>query len=295
MAFAIPDYESGGGGDTELAYSLRNESKDTGWYKSWPYAFRANMDGVLKVFYLPINPQNISIVTNFATNVIATLYSTVEEHSEVRYYDITIQGTTGFVPTYNKEYFDSGQIEQTKNTRKNYSTSNVLSDVAGGFMKRTLALAQAAKNAVSDLKGDREHEAGVFTDNNGYVAFHNFYRFLLKYKKYAANMKERTKTTPEPLVFLNYKDNNQYSCAIQRFSLERSAENPMLYNYTIQMRAYDLKTISQNIDPSTLTSRYESMGLAGTSKSIAAKIAAKIRLAKNGINAARNLVGSVGR
>jgi hypothetical protein len=274
-------------------YSLRDEKGDSGWYKSWPYAFRANIDGKSKIFYLPISPQNINITTNFATNVIATLYSTVEEHSEVRYYDITIQGTTGFVPTYNKEYNDTGKLEQSKNTRKNYSTSNIISDAAGGFMKRTLALAQAAKNAASDLLKPRSHEAGVFTNNNGYMAFHNFYRFLLKYKQYAANMKERSKL--EPLVFLNYKDNNQYSCVIQRFTLERNAENPMLYNYAIQMRAYDLKTISKSLDKKSLTDRYVLMGLSETKKSLAAKVAEKVRLAKNGVNAARNLVGSVGR
>ena len=285
-----------GSSDKDQVYTLRNDSGDKGWYRSWPYAFKANINGTIKIFYLPISPQNINIVTNFATNIIATLYSTVEEHSEVRYYDITIQGTTGIVPKYYKEEtYKDGSFEGSKNYRKNYSENGgiIQSDIAGGFMRRTVALAQAAANAASDLLFGRKHEAGVFTDNNGYMAFHNFYRFLLKYKKTAADLVE--KQDKPLLVFLNYKDNNEYSCSIQRFSLERSAENPMLYNYTIQMRTYDLKTISSGIDMDKLGGRLTAMGLKDSGKSLAAKLATKVRLAKTGINAARNLVGSVGR
>jgi hypothetical protein len=282
-------------------YSLRSEKSDKSWYKSWPYAFRANdVDTGIetpsdKIFYLPISPQNLNITTNFATNIIATLHSTVEEHSEVRYYDIVIQGTTGFAPAYFEEQYADGEsmFEKSDNVRSNYSISDTLNGTAGGFMRRTMALAQAVKNTASDILEPRKHEAGVFTNNNGYMAFHNFYRFLLKYKQSATTRKERSKKPP--LVFLNYKDNNQYSCVVQRFTLERSAENPMLYNYTIQMRGYDLKTISKAIDESSLTDRYTLLGLKETTKSLAAKIAAKVRLAKNGVNAARNLVGSVGR
>jgi hypothetical protein len=270
--------------------------QDKGWYKSWPYAFVANINDKQKVFYLPISPQNLNITTNFATNIIATLHSTVEEHSEVRYYDIVIQGTTGFVPLYNKEsnFSSPMNLKTSINSRKNYGGSIIQSDAAGGFMRRTMALAQAAANSASDLLIPRVHEAGVFTDNNGYVAFHNLYRFLLKHKTSITNTTKRSETPP--LLFLNYKDNNQYSCVVQRFTLERNAENPMLYNYQIQMRGYDLKTIAKRLeDEGGLTNRYELLGLKETSKSLAAKLAAKVRLAKNGVNAARNLVGSVGR
>ena len=282
-----------GSTSTSESYKLRDETNDINWCKSWPYAFRAKLDNETKIFYLPISPQNINIITNFATNVIATLYSTVEEHSEIRYYDITIQGTTGFVPTYYHEYDASGLDKTSKNSRENYGSSSILSDATGGFMRKTIGLINAAKNAASDLLIEKKHEAGVFTDNNGYVAFHNFYRFLLKHKKSAANMTEENKD--ELLTFLNYKDNNQYSCVIQRFALERSAENPMLYNYSIQMRAYNLKTISDVLKSENLTDRYTVMGLNDTKKSVAAKISEKIRSAKQAINATRSLIGNAGK
>lgn len=275
------------------AYPLRNKDSDKYWYKSLPYAFLATIGNERRMFYLPISPQNLNITTHFATNVIATLHSTVEEHSDVRYYDITIQGTTGFAPKFYKEVDTVGfNINGQSSGRESYGGS-ILSDLnAGGFMKKSIALAQSIGNTASDLFNQRTHESGVFTDNNGYVAFHNFYRFLLKYKKAATNMKEQSKT---PLLeFINYKDNNQYSCAIQRFVLERNAENPMLYNYQIQMRAYNLSTIENNVSVERIDA-IEKLGLKETKKSLAAKISEKVRLAKNGVNAARNLTGSVGR
>jgi hypothetical protein len=47
------------------------------------------------------------------------------------------------------------------------------------------------------------------------------------------------KNTPlTPLYFVNWKDDECFSCVINTFSLTRSAENPMLYMYEIHMRAY---------------------------------------------------------
>ena len=47
------------------------------------------------------------------------------------------------------------------------------------------------------------------------------------------------------LCFINYKDAMMYNVVIQTFQLMRSAEDPMLYNYTIVMRAYNLRGIAE--------------------------------------------------
>ena len=59
------------------------------WYQALPYGVRyRDKDGKTADFYLPLAPSNIQITTHFATNVIPTMYGTVEEHSEQRYFDI---------------------------------------------------------------------------------------------------------------------------------------------------------------------------------------------------------------
>lgn len=270
------------------------------WYQSKPYAFKAKRDAQSFVFYLPINPKNINIVTHFATNVIATLYGTVEEHSEQRYFDITISGTTGFAPQFSSE-----KVSTPKGGRKRYDDFSVFS-ITGGFAGKTVGKLQNALNqakiASSTIGNTNNYKTGVFNNSSGYVAFHNFYKFLLQYKKdtvasgsLANQPKESMESgssTNAPLLFVNYKDNNQYSCAIQRFTLERSAEDPMLYNYSIQMRAYNLSSITSGRPPE-LRDRYKDLGLDEV-QSIAAKAKVAINAGKSALASARGAVKTIG-
>lgn len=231
--------------------------KASNWYSSLPYAFKADINGSMRIFYLPISPQNLTITTHYATNVISTLYSTVEEHSEQRYFDIVIQGTTGFAPRYVNSSSLGSQPTQNSG-RESYSAFNI-SSLLGGFFSKTLGKLDKAANQVKDvvnaIKGRPANgfEPGVYNDVSGYIAFHNLYLFLLNYKKSAAQGKEAVAQADDEAVdesvlyFINYKDNNQYSCAVQTFTLERNAQNPMLYNYVIRLRAYNLTSIVDKI------------------------------------------------
>ena len=278
------------------------------WYQSKPYAFKAKRGSQSYIFYLPINPKNINIVTHFATNVIATLYGTVEEHSEQRYFDITISGTTGFAPQFTEETQVTKTATPTpigSSGRKRYDDFSV-SSLAGGFLGKTVGKIQNALNqantALNTLGNTNNYKTGVFNNSSGYVAFHNLYKFLLQYKKETvasgslANSPVEsmgsTQAPNPPLLFVNYKDNNQYSCAIQRFTLERSAEDPMLYNYSIQMRAYNLSPIISET-PLKLKNRYEDLGLDST-LSIAAKAKVAINAGKSALSSARGAVKTLG-
>ena len=290
------------------------------WFKSLPYAFKANINGKSYLFYLPLNPQNLNIVTHYATGVIATLYSTVEEHSEQRYFDITIQGTTGFSPKYSSSYSSTPQSDklsaETNPGRSSYSDGAIFGGHAGGFFAKTLGkinqAANQASNTLNSLLGQsRPYQTGVFLNTSGYMAFHNLYRFFLDYKKSAstsAPVKNNdigiSGTVPDnfsiasinnntsPLYFLNFKDNNQYSCAIQRFVLERSAENPMLYNYSIQLRAYNLSPISAT-EEFSLKDRLVELGLT-TKPSILSRFKLAVRDAKSAVNSVGGALTTLG-
>lgn len=254
------------------------------WYKQKPYAFKfTDTFGTTTTFYLPISPSNISINTHFATNLIPTMYGTVEEHSEQRYYDITISGTTGMVPRFydtvaNQTGASAGAKPSSEIGRASFSVNTF---GLGGFFKKTQALIQNTLNQALDLLGDPNGSTGVDLSKTGYVAFHNLYKFLLVYKKDAAGEYGSGANTRAPLKFVNYKDNNQYNVVIQNFQLSRDASQPMLYNYNITMRAYNLKTADApdtNID---LDSRAAELGLDGIKTSLFAQLANKARQAKN--------------
>jgi len=273
------------------------------WYTAKPYGFKATFkNGGTAVMFLPINPNNLTITTNFATNVIATLYGTVEEHSEVRYYDITIAGTTGMAPRFvAPEVKLGGNVDPgaayTSTRRKGRSSFEVVNAFnvnTGGFFAKSIALAlQTANKAVDLIKGAPPAISGLNPENSGYVAFHNLYRFLLQYKKDASGTSGTGGTrTKHPLTFFNYKDGNQYDVVVRGFTMVRSVENPMLYNYTIQLRGYNLQSSSRKEVNEDLTKRLADLGLNGVDgssllgdiKSASSKIKGIIGSAVGGIN-----------
>lgn len=306
------------------------------WYKSLPYAFKSTSKNSLGIsgdtyFFLPLNPKAINITTHFATNVISTLYGTVEEHSEQRYFDIVISGTTGFAPKFMGRFpkntvnieeiasvgldYGNPQLNVTSRPgRKKYDNFSI-TDIAGGFFPKTLGkidnALQQARNIGKILTDDNGYEVGVTNWSSGYLAFHRFYKWLLNYKMMAYDpseskvnsgftvgtkesfIKDSNSSSDKPLLqFLNYKDNNMYDCAISRFILERSAESPMLYNYTIYMRAYNLKPLT-NVATPELKERYKDLGL-DSKLSFAAKMKLTINEGKGVLSTGKSAISTLG-
>jgi len=276
------------------------------WYKALPYGFRfVSRSGESKYIFLPISPQNLSIVTHMATNVHTTLYATVEEHSEQRYFDIVIEGTTGIAPEYpaykskltgspnnpiatplNDGNQSSPEAILPVSSRYAYPDKTFIdAGLLGGFGGKTIGVINSIEKNVNQLlNGGKNEQIGVADHVSGYLAFHTLYQFLLKYKQDTASGGAYTKNL-HPLYFLNYKDNNEYKCAVQRFVLKRDISNPMLYKYQIVMRAYDLRTIGQDDKINSdriLGIRRELLGLNGVkSASLMADIKSKAQNVKN--------------
>lgn len=270
------------------------------WYRSLPYGFEAWTEKGVKRFYLPINPQNITIVTHFATNIIATMDSTVEEHSNQRYFDITIQGHTGFAPRYSGSFQGGIGVINQNAGRSSYGSENFMISVKSltrGLIDNKIdevgRVFKSIGGTVSPFlpKEDKKLDSGVIDTSSGYVAFHNLYKFFLSYKKNTANRSDIFVATESPLMFLNYKDGNKYSCAINRFTLERSSDNPMLYNYAIQLRAYDIRPIGQTKEQ--IEKLYAKYGLGKGSSTLTKDIKKSMGSVRSSIAGAKNLVGMV--
>ena len=241
------------------------------WYSAKPYGFKMNTrDGATFTMFLPISPSNLNVTTPFATNIVPTLYGTVEEHSDVRYFDISIEGTTGIAPKFvTPGAGQDSSILYSQLRKDGRQVTPIASSItAGGFFAKTLGIANQIKNKAADiLDGGVKPKTGITADNSGYVAFHNLYRFLLQYKKDASGTGGSTAQRQQhPLTFFNYKDNNQYDVVVRGFTMRRSADNPMLYYYSIQLRGYNLRAITAPIDDS-LTQRLKDLGLNGVDSS----------------------------
>lgn len=271
--------------DLKSIYTIKEDN----WYEAKPYGFRHN-DVIMP---LPMAPNNLTISTGFATNVISTLYGTVEEHSEVKYYDIVIEGTTGIAPKY---YKPIGRINDETNVshgRKSFSVNSLIKeDKFGGWFKKTLNLVNKAAQKATEIFGDPEIQTGVYDYQTGYVAFHNLYRYLLNYKKNVTS----NKGSPKSLVFFNYKDNVEYNVVIRNFSLRRSADNPMLYNYSISMRGYNMRSIGMPVSKKGAEDKLKELGLTGVqSSSLLATIKKKAAKARALANLAGGAIPNFGK
>lgn len=273
---AVPTIQGPLGDSRELKSNIDTHYKvlTNNWYSAKPYGFKfTTKNNNSSIMFLPISPQNLTITTDFATNIIPTLYGTIEEHSDVRYYDISIEGNTGVVPNFVEPGVGNNAsilYSQLRNQPKPNLFGRLITPIAnsigaGGFLSNTLrALNQAKDKAADILDGGRKAQAGLSPENSGYVAFHNLYRCLLQYKKDVAS--GNSNRTKHPLIFFNYKDNNQYYVSVKSFVLRKSADNPMLYQYSIQLRGYRLSGIDDEIDEN-LTQRLSDLGLNGVDSS----------------------------
>lgn len=247
------------------------------WYQALPYTFEfTNRKGLFLRLNLPINPSNLTISTHFATNIIPTLYGTVEEHSEQRYFDIMIEGTTGMAPKYigyvrSEEEIEPVNSKKPDNDRgsKGRGSNSVAAgkNSIGGFFQGALGTVnQTLDNVNSALNLGTERETGLYVDQTGYVAFHELYKMFLNYKKETSGEKESgtpDKREHHPLIFKNYKDNNQYYVVPTVFQMVRSADSPMLYRYQIGLRAYNLQQLQDKLNFDELAVRYNDLGLNG--------------------------------
>jgi len=237
------------------------------WYKALPYGFsffsrdEKTGDKAKSTMWLPIAPSNLNVKTHFATNIITTLYGVVEEHSEVRYYDISITGTTGYSPRFVMPEEQGTTAASTQGAGRDSfqddSSVAKLNKVLGGFLPEVTNTLSQVSDTITGFTGGPTNNTGIRTNKSGYFAFHQLYQFFLKYKQDAAGANPGAsagsggaskKRQVHPIQFLNYKDNIRYDCVPMDFTLIKSKESPMLYNYSIRLRAYNLRDVNGSID-----------------------------------------------
>jgi hypothetical protein len=269
-------------------YDLKPEN----WYTAKPYGFKVQLrsEDLPITMFLPINPSNLTISTHFATNLIPTLYGTVEEHSDIRYFDITIEGTTGMAPKYatpSQSDPNNAQEITSRSGRASYQISRSIS--VGGFFSKSLAVVNQLKQKASSFGlGNPKIKTGITQENTGYVAFHNLYRLLMLYKKDASGVSDNSRRKPNwhPITFFNYKDNNEYDVVVRSFTMRKSAENPMLYMYSIQLTGYNIRSVGTDLNDEDVNQRLVDLGLSGVDGS---SVLGNI---KSIANQAKSVVGS---
>lgn len=261
------------------------------WYKSSPYGFIIHGVSGVDVFYLPISPQNIQVSTPFNTNLIPTMGGTVEEHTEIRYYDIAIEGTTGMMPQYIGATAVSTMSDVTPLPgRSSFSVQENLIEDNTGLFSKTVSIINKIASSYKELTSNKdENTIGVKNSLTGYAAFHKLYTALLSYKNAIQQNGFKPKDIQDhPIIFFNMKDGVQYDVVIKSFNMRRSADNPMLYFYSIQMRGYNLRTSNIDIKGAAMSDKLQALGLSGVSGST------KLGEIKDKASKIKSIIGAVG-
>lgn len=288
-------------------YSIKADN----WWRTVPYGFRiiqptksieisslsdiarSSIDmGVLPdvrggsamVFYFPVNPESINISTPYAVQVTPTLGGIVEEHSGAVFYNITLSGTTGILPSID---YTSGSPRNDSKELRNlvYEPSDLSKNInkyTGGFLSNTI---NTVNSAVSKIFGTSDKTVdSARSVNSGYTSFHVLYKFLWLYHD------SKSKGSQKVLQFVNFKDNNQYNVVVQNFQLTRDKSRPHLYQYSIQLKGWSLD--DQRVDAKfDQGDRLKNLGL-DEGPSFKAQAFRVINTTKSTLNAAKNILNT---
>lgn len=269
---------------------------ESNWYISLPYGFDFGSGVDTTRFYLPISPSDLSITMNMATNIVTTLYGVVEEHSSIRYYDITIHGNTGISPQYiySEPTFGSkvllpfsGQPEPGRSAFQAGVLAR-LSENLGGQGAAITGRVQAVADMAMEIGGMNFNRSGLRDQQTGYFAFHNLQLAFIKYKQDMVNRDDPVALAAgkKSMSFFNYKDNQRFDCIPLSFSMNRSATNPLLYNYSIRLRAFNLRPLSSDRISLLMSDMASQLGLGRTSGDLVREIQQKISMVSTLISGA---------
>lgn len=220
--------------------SVNAEDLSYRWDKSYPFQLlilkRVNgkwqkAEGIDKVpteFTLPIGPQALEIDMPFAMTVEAASKGVVEQANGAPFREIVLSGTTGFLPT--------------RGTAA-HSDSGLLHELGGIFAGtaisvKTLAVQATAASSLSEPSNlIPAITTGRLTVDSPYRGT-GYFQFLLL-KRYLEWYAEAKRTSPDIcLGFAVWKEQEVYLVTPTHFKVSRSASNPMLYNYSLGMRAW---------------------------------------------------------
>ena len=194
-------------------------------------------------YTLPISPQDLSIDMPIMTNVQATLGGISEIHGGAPFRNITLAGTTGIAPLRGKAKSGisaDGPNEFTKVgsavfagtvSAVNRGIEGVKSAISGGTVK--------SPNLHSQKPGSEE---GLPAGSTGYYQYLMLQKFIENY----VQIKSKSQTLTDLGVHSNdirlalaiHKESAIYLCSGVQLTRRKSASDPHLVNFTLQLKAW---------------------------------------------------------
>jgi len=229
------------------------------WYKYFGYLFSVKKENTGSEahwfhYMLPIPPQSYVCKPIMPSQVTPSLGGVIEEVSAVKFWLISMEGTTGIAGGRDSDDEQREKL-QTK-FRDTVATTGLLS---GAFAQVTGNVNKVAsmvdrgidiikdpslQNAAYQLKGAVNDaftppipyaSSAVHGKHNGFVEAYALKKFFYVYhmlKSYAAK--------DFSLYFTNIKTDQSWKIIVKDFHLQQNAQNPFLIRYNINLQAWDV-------------------------------------------------------
>lgn len=190
-------------------------------------------------FRLPITPQQISFVSDYAINVTPTLRGIIEEHSGLRFKNITLQGSFGIWPTR----------PQNDKPPKETSIQTLLSGTTAALGR----LAESVRATAKAFTGQNPYNTPTasepeFLNETGYYNAKVLDQFLEQY----AIAKKDPRNAGWRLIFDVPKDNQSYVVTPVSLNIFKNANKPMEEMFNLQLKAWkriNLEKTESGINP----------------------------------------------
>lgn len=234
----------------------------TRWNQNWPYQLiLLEVSGdkknpiykqvLAQPFTLPINPTDLNLNMPFATNLQATLDGIVEESNGAPFRDISFNGTTGI--NINKNNAGGFNPRQVLEAIQSISTPIIAGTTTGTTQKILTGIVGTKPFTPNVNKGltastsdtNPFESSSIKPESTGYWQFRalqKWLEFYVELKKLNGLYKDskgvEIDTKNLRLAFAIWKDEAVYLCTGVNFGLKRSAQNPMEYMYSLQLKAW---------------------------------------------------------
>jgi hypothetical protein len=243
-------------------------------------------------FFLPITPQQLSITDTYSINTSATLRGILEEHSGVRFKNISIQGTFGVWPGRASIYTASAQNTGALGALQSVFAGTIASaqNVATQFQSIANNLTNGSNAAKpTTIRPGDSNDPDIQGDGNGKGQGTGYYQTLMlqQFLEQYAEAKRNPANAGWRLVFDIPKQNQSFVVTPVGFTWTENVNRPMEINYNLQFKAW------RRIDIHSPTPAAAALQVTPLSPGALQQILNTVQAAQNTAAAAVNLIGSV--
>lgn len=185
------------------------------------------------IFELPITPQQIQIVDQYAINTVATARGVLEEHNGIKFKMISISATTGIFPS-------------RSSTGAGVSNPQALGSVFGGALQAAQNLNNSAGRLKSAFTGENPNSSQSAGYVNSYLTGYYQALFLSNFLERYSQEKKKPQNKGWRLVLDIPKMGTSYVVTPINFALQKSVQSPNEFKFSLQLKAWKRIKISSS-------------------------------------------------